>query len=589
MPEIYFSHDKMRKGQDAMVADVLKALHTNSHAVCHAPLGIGKTAAALCPSITHALENDLTVFFLTPKITQHAIAMNEIKAIEDKYELGLKAIDIVGKKHACTDPVLKHAEPHVFYEVCRRRLKKEGCDHNKVIEVEPGIWKHKDLFEECIPRKACAYETSIRLAREANIVVCDYFHVLLPRVATPFLSHIRKNIEKSIIIIDEAQNVGSRIRSQLSTTVSDFIVTKAIEESNEFPKLEVLLKTLKALRKLGKGEQYITKDKLPHFSSTEVLDIRNQGLNTMEKTKKTRSYLVHVSRFLEHWKEPGDEFTRILSVKGNRVGVSCKCLDPSVATKNTMQATPTVIAMSGTLSPMRMYSDLLGMPPQRTGLYQYTSPFPIENRGNIISTTVTTKYEARNNDMFQLIAKQCEEIVNQVPGNAALFFSSYNLMRQVLSMFSTTKPLFVQKENSPAKENTELLNNFISKSAFGAVLSGVCGGSFAEGIDLPGSQLMAAVIVGVPLAEPDLETKALIEYYNSKFGKGWEYGYSFPAMNRAIQAAGRVIRSEKDIGVAVFLDQRFSWKKYASCFAQDIQFVQTSDPGEAVRQFFSEQ
>ena len=114
---------------------------------------------------------------------------------------------------------------------------------------------------------------------------------------------------------------------------------------------------------------------------------------------------------------------------------------------------------------------------------------------------------------------------------------------------------------------------------------GVQAGSFSEGVDLPGNYLNAVIIVGIPLEKPELETKALIEYYDKKFNAGWNYGYIYPAMQRCMQAAGRVIRSENDRGVAIFMDERFLWGNYRKFFA-DIDFVITDKPEKLISSFF---
>jgi DNA excision repair protein ERCC-2 len=114
---------------------------------------------------------------------------------------------------------------------------------------------------------------------------------------------------------------------------------------------------------------------------------------------------------------------------------------------------------------------------------------------------------------------------------------------------------------------------------------GATGGSFGEGIDLPGKFLNGVVIVGVPLDSPDLETQSLIEYYDKLFGAGWDYGYIFPAMNRVVQAAGRAIRSESDRGIIVLIDERFTWKNYFKCLPIDWKIVVTKEPVERIKKF----
>ena len=123
-------------------------------------------------------------------------------------------------------------------------------------------------------------------------------------------------------------------------------------------------------------------------------------------------------------------------------------------------------------------------------------------------------------------------------------------------------------------------------NAFGSVMLAVSGGSISEGIDLPGNQLLCALVVGIPLQEMDLELKCLIDYYNDKFGAGWKYGYIFPAMNKAIQASGRVIRNESDEGITVFLDKRYEWENYKKCFPKDFSSITTNEPEKYVKLFW---
>ena len=138
------------------------------------------------------------------------------------------------------------------------------------------------------------------------------------------------------------------------------------------------------------------------------------------------------------------------------------------------------------------------------------------------------------------------------------------------------------------EERMTLISDFKQNLvAGGGAIIGVQGANFSEGIDLPGDLLKAVAIVGVPFAPPDLRQKAVIDYYEQKFGKGWDYGYIFPAMNKALQAAGRCIRSETDRGIIVFLDKRFSWSKYARVIPPDWIIDITDNFREKAEKFFS--
>jgi DNA excision repair protein ERCC-2 len=222
--------------------------------------------------------------------------------------------------------------------------------------------------------------------------------------------------------------------------------------------------------------------------------------------------------------------------------------------------------MSGTLTPTSMYKELLGIEAEELTL---KSPFPAQNRMNLIVPKTTTKYEARSPEQYKEIAKTLADISSDVKGSIAIYFPSYYLRDEVSKSFSmlTVKTVFSEQPDMTKSEKQEFLDNFVKYKDSGAVLLAVISGSFAEGIDLPGV-LKMVIIVGLPLQKPDLETKALIEYYDKKFSKGWDYGYLFPAFTKTIQAAGRCIRSETDRGIIVFLDERYSWNNYYRCFPQ---------------------
>jgi DNA excision repair protein ERCC-2 len=213
---------------------------------------------------------------------------------------------------------------------------------------------------------------------------------------------------------------------------------------------------------------------------------------------------------------------------------------------------------------------------------------------NLIVPTSTTLYAERTAEQFDEISKLVAKVACAVPGNVAVFFPSFDVLREVLMRVQQNKllgsrPIFAQQERMNATQRHALLQRFRDAASSHAVLFAVAGGMFSEGIDYFGEQLLGAIIVGVPLQEMNLETKCLIEYYEEKFGRGWHYGYIFPAVNKALQAAGRVIRSEKDRGVAVFIDKRYLWKNYAGCLPQENNFLVVDNPARYVRDFFKSQ
>jgi DNA excision repair protein ERCC-2 len=161
-------------------------------------------------------------------------------------------------------------------------------------------------------------------------------------------------------------------------------------------------------------------------------------------------------------------------------------------------------------------------------------------------------------------------------------------MKQVYQSFTdlSRKTTFMEESEMNKEEKSEFLERFKKYKDSGAVLLGVVSGSFGEGIDLPGKLLNCVVVVGLPLQQPTLETKKLIEYYDMKFAKGWEYGYVGPAFSKCLQSAGRCIRSETDRGVIVFLDERYAWQNYYRHFPADLGIEITKEHLEKIKEFF---
>ena len=212
-----------------------------------------------------------------------------------------------------------------------------------------------------------------------------------------------------------------------------------------------------------------------------------------------------------------------------------------------------------------------------------------KNRLNLVIPKTTTKFTARNDKQFQDIAGVLSDVVNDIPGNSLVFFPSYYLRDKVSEHFDvkSNKSIFSERKGMTKPDKQDLLERFKGYKDTGAVLLGVASGSFGEGIDLPGDLLKGVIVVGLPLSQPDLETKSLIDYFDKKFSKGWDYGYLFPAFNKSLQNAGRCIRSETDKGIIIFLDERYVWNNYKRCFPEDWDMEVSSNYKGMVREFFS--
>jgi len=612
--DFLFPYDKIRKIQDDMVSDVANALKDKKNIIMH-----GKTVSALAPSLSFALKNNLTVFFLTSRQTQHKIAIDTLKKIKEKYNNNFNVVDLIGKKWMCLQEV-EALQASDFFEYCKKLREKDECEFylnsreksrrptvmasRKLDELKTlGPMHVQGLIDECKKPKLCPYEISSLLAKDADVIISDYNFIFNDVIRESLFSRTNKKLEESIIIVDEGHNLPARARELMTAKMSSLMMDRAIKEANKFEFFDILIK-LKNLKEIieelgvdldfNKEEKFVRKyefiDKINEKQNYDdfISDLAFTGDDIRDKQKQ--SFVKSVGNFLEAWLGQDNGFARILSknFSNKNLILNYRCLDPSLISKEVIENSYSTIIMSGTLIPTFMYKDLLGFSKNSVEKI-YENPFPKDNRLCMIVPETTTKFTRRNDEEYKKIAQVCNKIVNKVKGNVALFFPSYLLRDKVYKNFYDLckKKMLIEKQSLSKVEREEILEEFKRHKDDGAVLLAVSAGSFGEGIDLPGDFLKAVVIIGLPLEKPDLETKELIDYYQDKFGSGFDYGYIFPAITKCLQNAGRCIRSETDRGVIVFLDERFAWKNYYDTLPKDMDFKISKMYEERIERFFN--
>ncbi len=641
--KILFPYSGIREGQKEFLEDVYKSVNEGKILLAHAPTGIGKTAASLGGTLKYALDNNKTIFFLTPKHTQHEIVIETLKKIKERYNLNFLAVDIIGKQWMCLYPDVEDLSTNEFNEFCKAKKEYEECEFYKnahkrnedSIEgikkrIKESIMHSEEVKILCKKHNICPYEILIDIAKDANVITCDYFHIFSKPIRNAFLERIEKDLNDAIIIVDEAHNLPERARELLSHSLSEFTIERAAKEAENIGRddlQECVLNLKKILTMFGKdikdeeNEIFIERQrfieaiekgirtKFSDYSYDDFLnDIDYTGEEILKLRNKYRSYLKTIAKFLDEWKKTDDGFVRILKrelKKDNtekykdHFSLHYNCLDPSILTKEIFDNCHSAVLMSGTLIPVEMYKTILGIDDKRAVMKQYKSPFPKENKMVIIVNGLTTKYQMRSEEMFKKYAVKICKILEYIKRNVAVFFPSYKILEYVSSFMryeknennkntcKSIKPLLIEQQEMTKEDRFELYRKLeIFKDKGGAVLCGVVGGSLSEGIDYANNLLDAVLIVGLPLDNPDLEVKALIEYYDRKFNAGWKYGYIYPAMNKVVQAAGRCIRSSSDKGVIVLMDERYKWPNFSKCLPPDFAPIITTKPEIYVSKFF---
>lgn len=619
LEDILFPHEIIRPVQDILINEFSECLKKKKHLIAHAPTGIGKTSI-LGPALSFAIKKKLTVFFLTSRHTQHDLAIKTLGHIKDRHKINFLATDLIGKRWMCNFEGITGLNSKDFADFCKSMKEENKCEYYANIRLKNGkISPLANQFIETIKstnpntteqvielskdQKVCSYEMSIELAKVSDVIITDYYYIFSDKIRDNFFKRTKKELENSIIIVDEGHNLPSRIRELMSNKLTTNMTLRAIKEAKKYyhmPVIEHIVRIQDALNRLSKKlqsgqEKLVTKEEFLKIAiGTNDID---EVLSDIEfvaeavREKQQKSYLSGIAHFLESWSGPDDGFSRFISYHEFKSGpltlLTYKCLDPSLITSDIINKSYMTVLMSGTLSPTETYKDLLGFP-KNTKLLELKTPFPKKNRLNLIVPLTSTKYSTRSEKQYEKMAKICSDIANIVPGNIAIFFPSYAMRDEIYRFFKKDykKRIFLEDSKLTKEEKLELLIKFKKAKDAGSCLLAISAANFAEGIDLPGDLLKAVIVVGLPLQKPTIETKELISYYDDKFGSGWEYGYVFPAFTKTLQTAGRCIRDKDDKGVIVFLDSRYTWKNYLQNFPQDWDMVISEDYKSQIQDFF---
>ena len=613
----FFPHDVIRSGQQEFIHDLEFTISNKKILLANAPTGLGKTASVLSVALPEAIKHKKKIFFLTNRHTQHKIAVDTLKKIKEKTNLPIFCADLIGKRWMCSQEIAG-VFGHDFNEFCKSIVEKGECEfYNKtrtkntftvegkhvVKQLEQlGPLHNEEIITASKDQTMCSYEIALGLAKNAQVLIGDYYYLFNPHVMTALFAKLELKMEDIILVVDEGHNLPNRIMDMASNSLTSFMLNNASIEAKKFGYkglinwLQHTNQVINTLAQFGSLDLYnrellISKDQF--ISKINTLINYEEFLNQLElaadevRKKQKRSYLGGIASFFDAWNGADEGFTRILSEQRGKQGsflvLSYSCLDPSTITKDILSKVHAAVIMSGTLNPTFMYKDLLGI--SQAMEKNYLSPFPLENKLNLIVPETSTKYTLRGDAMYKLLAGKCEEITGLIPGNVALFFPSYDLRDRVGYYINSNKKLFWEKPEMSKEEKENLLNQFKAERLLGGILLGVTGANFAEGLDFPGDLLNGVIVVGLPLGKPDLKTKEITKYYDKKFGRGWDYGYVYPAISKCLQSAGRCIRSETDKGAVIFLDERFAWKSYYDCFPREGLIV-TKNYAKLLKEFF---
>jgi len=227
-----------------------------------------------------------------------------------------------------------------------------------------------------------------------------------------------------------------------------------------------------------------------------------------------------------------------------------------------MEAADSMVLFSATLNPADYYVNLLGLPDTTQSM---DVPCPFDPAQLVVRIEpVSTRRDDRLASLDALVDTMVRQFERH-SGNYLAFFSSFDYLELALArlqMRHPALPVWAQQRQMGEARRRAFLQQFdVAGRGIGFA---VLGGVFGEGIDLPGRRLIGAFIATLGLPQFDAVNQAICERMQARFGRGYDYTYVYPGIQKVVQAAGRVIRTPTDTGTVVLLDERYREFRYRS-------------------------
>ena len=571
--DLKFPFDNYREGQRDLAVSVYKTVVEHKKLFLQAPTGVGKTMSTLFPAVKAMGEGYTSkIFYLTAKtitrqVAEHAFDKMKVNGLKFK-TITITAKDKVcfSKGSACNPQQCEFAKGHFdrVNDALLDILEHENTFSRETIEIYSNKYK------------ICPFEFSLDLTLWSDCVICDYNYVFDPRV---YLKRFfMDNNGDYTFLVDEAHNLVDRSREMFSCEFHKKPLLGLKREikgkdNNLYKVLNKLNAYMLGMKKMCNEDGYYKHNSQPvdiYNLLNKLTKILEVWLTKNEKSEKYDSFLdlyFNSLSFIRIAELYDDKYITYVQCTEDDVVLKMFCLDPSKLLREASKRGKSVVYFSATLLPLLYFKEILGGENEDYHL-TLDSPFDKNKLKIMIARDISTKYNYRENS-YSKIVEYIYAVISAKNGNYMVFFPSYKYMEQVSSRFAIKYAhikVRIQTNFMSEEDREAFLQNFSAMDSENILGFGVLGGIFSEGIDLKGDRLIGAIIIGVGLPMICFEKEILREYYDNKNNCGYEYSYMYPGMNKVLQAAGRVIRTEEDRGMVLLIDDRFLEQRYRRLF-----------------------
>ncbi|WP_228896029.1 helicase C-terminal domain-containing protein [Pseudoduganella aquatica] len=560
-----FPHAGFRPGQRQLAEAMYKASTRACSLLAQAPTGIGKTVGSLFPLLKASAEHKLDkVFFLAAKTSGRRMALDAVETIRASAPLlPLRALELVARNTAC-----EHPDKACHGESCplaRGFYDRLPAARSAALSSPSPVLDKAAVREIALAHQVCPYYLGTELARWADVVVGDYNYYF--DISAMLYSLTLQNDWKVSVLADEAHNMVSRARKMYSAELEHAglrMLRKTAPEALKKP-LDRVHRQWNTLEKEQDGEYQVHTSLPEKFMAALQTAATAIGEYYAEHPayvdEDLQRFYFDASGFMRLAESYGQHslFDITVSGAGTRSN-SVLCLRnivPAPFLKPRFEAAHSTALFSATLSPWNYYCDTLGMP-DNTAWVDVESPFIAEQLSVRLAGHISTRYQHRDRSLAPIAELMGEQYQRQ-PGNYLAFFSSFDYMEKAAALFAERHPgvpVWLQTRRMDEAGREQFLARFNAASS--GIGFAVLGGSFGEGIDLPGARLIGAFIATLGLPQLNPVNEQIRQRMDAIFGSGYDYTYTYPGMQKIVQAAGRVIRTESDRGTVYLIDDRYA-------------------------------
>ena len=574
--KLRFPFKTYRKGQKELAVTCFNTIKEKAVLFAQAPTGIGKTISTMFPAVKSLGEDrGERVVYLTAKTITRTVAEEAVNKLKDN-GLICRNITLTAKEKIC------------FKD--KSSCNPENCEYalnyyDKVNDVIFGMLKEENNFtrekieEYARKEKLCPFELALDLSLWCDLIICDYNYAFDPRARLK--RFFEEDVNKNILLVDEGHNLVDRARNMFSAGIYKEKILKASKlvkgkAPNLYKALNSINKYLIEVRKevqesegtsIYKKDEYKDLYKLLRIFLKECDEYLIKATNT-QGYDEIKDLYFEIRAFISISELYSKEYVTLVEINKNDVKVKLFCVNPSKNLSKIVQGSYSTIIFSATLTPINYYIDLLGGD-DKSYRMKLPSPFKKENL-KIYGYPLNMRFKQRENNIDN-VCNLIHRFKNEEVGNYMVFLPSYLYLNQIYSryieLFGEDNTI-CQGEVLTESEREEFLNNF--KEDTNILAFCVIGGVFSEGIDLPGRRLIGSIIVGVGFPKISNEGDIIRSYYEDK---GFDYAYIYPGINKVMQAAGRVIRTETDKGRILLIDDRYYTLKYRSLLPKEWELI----------------